>query len=84
MIVAVPFVDIIAFAGIEHEIHAFIQQIKHMAVYKLGGITNRIGRNGVLPRQKQFARRLVGYNGFESQRIENRVPERKLLVKIKT
>lgn len=51
---------------------------------KLGRIANRIRRYGMLTVKKQRTRRLVRNYRAKAQTVENRIPKRKLLVKIET
>ena len=74
------FVEIIRFAGVKDKVHVFLEQIGDMAVSKLGGVTNRVGRNGMLSFNVKGARGNGAQNRLHIQCREEGTPEKDLFV----
>ena len=83
VVVAVTLVNIVAFARVENEVHAFFEQVEHMSVDELCRVANGVGRYRVLTVDKRLARGLVGNHRAEAELVKYRVEERQLLVEIK-
>ena len=80
MIFRALLINIIGQAGIEHAVHALFQQLSHVTVHELCGVTDSVGGDGELSLFICPAGAHLGKHDLEAERSKDAVPQGEQLI----